>query len=93
MKKLIFAMMVLLSTAFLGSCAMNSTPYGTTYIEGRPGFTGYTVGEGSYNISNGYGPEFWNPGYGGVGGYNQRAWVTHGYYGGYRGTHVGGFRR
>ncbi len=90
MKKLIFAAMVLSSTALISSCAMNSSPYGTTDFEVPSGFTGYTVGEGSYNISNGYGPEFWTPGYGGSAGFNQRAWVSNMAMGG---SHIGGFRR
>lgn len=77
MRTLIFAAMVFSSVTLLSSCTMNSTPYGTTYVEPQPGYTGYTVGDGSYNISNGYGPEFWTPGAGGVTGYNNRAWITH----------------
>lgn len=104
MKKSIIAVFVLSSAALLSSCATNS---GATYVGSDPDYTGYTLGLGSYNISNGYGPEFWNPANPGFNNYNynyvsyNRApvgryynrYYGHGgrYYGGRVGR--GGFRR
>lgn len=93
MKNTTLVVLVLSSTALLSSCAVDSSTYGTTYVETDPVYTGYTIGDGSYNISNGYGPEFWNPGFAYVG-YNQ-AYIGHSsYYGGYHGGYVrGGYGR
>ena len=91
MKNTIAAVIVLSSSVLLNACAVNSPGYGTTYVETDPGYTGYTVGDGAYNISNGYGPEFWNPGFNNNNyvGYS-RAYIGHGgYYGGYYGGHGG----
>lgn len=87
MKTLLFSVIVLSSSALLSSCTVDSASDGTTYVEAQPGYTGYTLGVGSYNISNGYGPEFWDPGYDSFVGYN-RAYYGPTYFGNYRGGRV-----
>ncbi len=88
MKKLIFASFALSSIALLSGCVADSNQYGTTYVETDPGYTGYTVGDGPYNISNGFSPAFWNPGYNNPLWYN-RVYVGNVYHGGYYGRHSG----
>lgn len=87
MKNSIIAITVLSSTVLLSGCVSNTPQYGTTYVETAPGYTGYTMGAGSYNISNGYGPEFWTPGN------NNSLWYNRVYVGSpYRGAYYGGPR-
>jgi len=88
MNKSILVAVALSSTVLISGCATYSTDSGPTYVETEPGYTGYTVGDGPYNISNGYGPEFWTPGNNNSLWYN-RVYSGHSYYGGYYGGHGG----
>ena len=87
-KQTIIGALVLSSAGLLSSCAVDSAANGANYVEYEP-TTGYTVGEGPYNISNGYSPEYWNPGYTGYVGYNTGYIGNAYYYGGHRGYYGG----
>ncbi len=62
MKHTILVALVFSSAAFLGGCAADSAGYDPDN-EYSPGYTGYTVMDEDYGISNGYGPSFWSPRY------------------------------
>jgi len=94
MNKSIFAVVILSSTALLGGCVGGPANNDVSYDVYEPGYTGYTVGYGAYGIPNGYGPNFWSPGYYNYTGYNtgyNRGYARSGYYGGYHGGYYGGY--
>lgn len=100
MKQTILMAVVLSSAAVLSGCAVDSAGYNGSDDQYSAGYTGYTVSNQDYGISNGYGPAFWSPRYYYYTGYNHgyggRAYYGHGrsYGGGYaRGGHGGGYYR
>ena len=98
MKNLMRVVLVVSSAAFLGGCAVDSAGPNASDDGYGPGYTGYTVMDQDYGISNGYGPAFWSPrykyytgstqAYGGRGFYGHGAYHGHGRYAtGYSGVH------
>ena len=102
MKNPMGVVFVFASAAFLGGCVVDSAGSNANEDAYGPGYTGYTVMDEDYGISNGYGPAFWSPRYhyytggytqeyGGRGFYGHGAYYGHGRYAGV--SAVGGSRR
>lgn len=80
MKKQVLVALLFTSAACLGGCAVDSARSNASGDEYSPGYTGYTVMDEDYGISNGYGPAFWSPRYKYYTGYTQLP-GSHGAYG------------
>ncbi len=94
MKKTMLTVVALSSAALLSSCSVDSADYSSSYVGSDYEAPRYIVGYGDYNVSNGYGPVFWNPGYFNYIGYN-RGYLGRSYSGEYFDrygvSHTGGY--